>query len=240
MSDRARMASQFYIEDHAVIYGLLLQQAEALNGAEGEKASEKATVLYARERGLRMAMRCVADGQPLTPRNYLNYGEWIDDRQWSSFQPAGIAPFTLDALKCGWNESWKKHGLEKYGQIYCTWIDKELVRAFNPENELLIDGMLTHGADKCIFTFVGADFAGDDDLARENEMRVDLRKRTLKDFLYHTGHILSALRRTYQLELGLPKATAIVDKALDEYEALFGKDKREALVEESMQNYSTI
>lgn len=240
MSDRANMASQFYIDDHAVLYGLLLKQADTLCGSKGEDASVKATIQYARERGLRMAMRCLADGKALTPRNYLDYGEWIDDRQWSTLQVASLEPFTLHAVGCGWNNSWRKHGLEKYGKVYCTWIDKELVRAFNPENELVLGSALSFGDDKCDLRFNGARYTDEADLKAAGAEKALLRGRVVKDFLYHTGHILSALRRTYLVELGLVRATAIVDKALEEYAAIFGSDKAAAVVAESRQDYLTV
>ena len=240
MIDRKDIAPRFYIDDHAVLFGLLLRQAEQLAGTAGVEASDKATILYGRERGLRMAMRCAADGRPLTPRNYLNYGEWVDDRQWSQFQPSGLRPFGLQVPVCGWNTSWEKYGLQKYGKVYCAWIDQELVRAFNPENSLQLDSILSHGAARCLFAFTGADYADEEDFTRDVALRTGMREKNLKDFLYHTGHILSALRRTYLLELGLIKGEEIVTRALAEYASLFGDDKAEAVVAESKQDFLTI
>lgn len=60
--NREQMAERFYIDDHALVYGLLGKHAEEACGQEGMKALEKGTILYARERGIRMAKRCLADG----------------------------------------------------------------------------------------------------------------------------------------------------------------------------------
>ena len=60
--DKRSLAEQFYIDDHALIYGLLGKYAEESCGEKGMDALAKATVQYARERGLRMAKRCLADG----------------------------------------------------------------------------------------------------------------------------------------------------------------------------------
>lgn len=50
MIEREAIAKQFYIDDHAVIYGLLARAADQLYGERGMKASARATVLYASER----------------------------------------------------------------------------------------------------------------------------------------------------------------------------------------------
>ena len=72
---REKIAPEFYIDDHALIYGLLGKYADELYGEAGMAALEKGTILYARERGIRMAKRCLADGNPLNMRTYLLYGE---------------------------------------------------------------------------------------------------------------------------------------------------------------------
>lgn len=57
---REKIAPEFYIEDHALIYGLLGKHAEQLCGEAGLDAFAKGTILYSRERGIRMAKRCLA------------------------------------------------------------------------------------------------------------------------------------------------------------------------------------
>lgn len=240
MSDRTQLSASFYIDDHAMLYAYLLKNAEELCGGRGLEASVKGTILYARERGLRMAMRCKADGRPLTPRNYLLYGEWVDDRKWSQLSSGGLKPYVLNFERCGWSDTWRKNGMEKYGDVYCTWIDQELVAGFNPENRLRIDKTRPQGADCCSFGFLGADFDSEEDFKKDGETKAALRSRTVKDFLYHTAHLLSALRRTYLVELGLEKADAIVRKALDAYAAQFGREKADALAEEAKQDFLVV
>ena len=237
MDTTTQAASSFYIDDHAVLYAVLVKNAENIRGEAGNEASIKGTILYARERGLRMAMRCTADGRPLTPRNYLNYGEWVDERKWSDLQPMGLKPFVLRFNRCGWSDTWKKYGLEKYGAVYCRWIDQELVAGFNPENALRIDATRPQGAEVCCFGFPGADYDSGADLEKDAALKAELRPRTVRDFLYHTGHLLSAMRRTYLVELGLPAGGAIVTGGLADYIAHFGQEKADALVEASKQDF---
>ena len=81
--DRKEIAEQFYMEEHAVLYALLVKAARELYGDKGELANVEGTIQYGRERGRRMALRALKDGEDLSPKNYLLYSEWVDDRKWS-------------------------------------------------------------------------------------------------------------------------------------------------------------
>jgi hypothetical protein len=236
MKTRGDYADSFYIDDHAALFALLIKQA-VLAGGKGGEAAARGIVTYGKERGLRMAMRCLADGEPLTLRNYLNYGEWEDTRKWSDFRPVAFQPFQMEAVKCGWCESWKKHGLLEYGKLYCQWIDPSLVRGFNPEANFSMGEMLSQGGERCRFHFHDASFADEEDFKKDVAERARARSRRVRDFLYHTGHALSAMRRTYLLELGLPVGAKLTDAALGEYAALFGAEKADAVHREAEQDF---
>lgn len=236
--DREMIAKEFYIEDHAVIYGLLVKNAVETAGEAGMDSSVKGTILYGKERGLRMAMRAVADGEELTPNNYLVYGEWADPRNLGKSEIRSITPeYRTDSVICGWCEAWKKRGLLEFGKVYCTWIDRNLVKGFNPENELEINGTLSNGDPCCGFHWVGAVYSDAGDLKKSFEKKEALAHRVLKDFLYHTGHLLSAMCRQYYVDLGLVTGRAIAEKALRQYGDEFGTAKLEALVQEAEQDF---
>lgn len=240
MTDRQAISSRFYIDDHAVLYALLVRAAIRRCGPAGERASRQATTLYGRERGVRMAMRCLAAGLPLTGETYLEFGEWFDDRGWSVFRVGSYEPFELNAQVCGWHDSWKKYELSEYGKIYCEIIDGELYRGFNPELELTVTQTLSHGHEKCGFLLSGMACASADDKKLIDERRSKRLKSVVKDFLYHAGHLLSAFRRTWLLELGLPLATEMLAAASTEYEKIFGSDKMRWIILESGQDFLAV
>ncbi len=239
--ERCEIAEKFYIDDHALIYGLMGKYAEERCGQAGMDALDKATVQYARERGIRMAKRCIADNRPLTMQNYLLYAEWADPKGWTNIEVTGIVPRFLNHVeKCGWHAAWEKYGLIRYGSVYCTWADKNLVRGFNPENEVRIDSLLTHGAPSCEFDWLGADFQQDQEFYELMAQKKDMAPRTIKDFLFHTAHVFSAMRRTYYTELGVPATDEICKKALAEYTDIMGAEKHEALLEEAKLDFFEI
>ena len=239
MKPRADYADQFYIDDHAALFALLIKQALSLGG-KGEETAAKGLILYGRERGLRMAMRCLADGNPLTLRNYLNYGEWEDSRKWSDFRPVAFQPFEMEALACGWCESWKKHGLLEYGKMYCQWVDPALVHGFNPEASFSMGETISRGGERCRFYFRDATFRDADDFHKDVAERAQARPRRVRDFLYHAGHGLSAMRRAYLLELGLLVGTRLTDAAMREYALIFGEEKAGAIRREAERDFLRI
>ena len=239
--DKRSLAEQFYIDDHALIYGLLGKYAEECCGEKGMDALAKATVQYARERGLRMAKRCLADGRELSMQSYLLYAEWADTRGWTGIEVSGIVHRFLNHVeKCAWHIAWKQYDLMRYGAVYCTWVDKNLVKGFNPENEVVIDSVLTHGAASCEFDWLGANFQTEQEFYELMAKKKELAPRTVKDFLYHTAHILSALRRVFYVELGVPATEEICKKAFEEYTAIMGADKLSALLEEAKLDFFEI
>ncbi|MEG0091704.1 MAG: L-2-amino-thiazoline-4-carboxylic acid hydrolase [Oscillospiraceae bacterium] len=238
---REKYVPEFYIEDHAVIYALMAKYAQKECGEQGLDSVKNATIRYAKERGLRMAMRASADGEALTPNNYMAYGEWADFKKTGKAVVISVTPeYRTNSLACGWCDAWKKHDLLEYGKIYCTWIDKNLVKGFNPQNELGIDSILSFGEECCAFHWKGAKFANEGELLANRSKKAALAPRVLKDFLYHTGHIFGTMAREFYIDLGLEKGNCIINQALAEYREKFGSEKTNAMVEESKQDFLKI
>lgn len=239
--NRDQLSEKFYIEEHAVLFALLVKYAKELQADAGLNAAEAATKIYGKERGLRMAMRAAADGEELSPYNYIVYGEWADPRGMQTNVPVQLAPeYHMDVVRCGWNDSWRKYDLLEYGAIYCKWIDKYLVKGFNPENTLGIDTFLSCDGPRCNFQWTGVCLNSEDELKQCFIAREERLDRVVKDFLYHCGHLLWCMRRVYCLELGYAAGRDIIDKALDHFRGIYGEEMTQALVEESHQDFLNV
>jgi hypothetical protein len=233
-----KIVTNFYIDDHAIIFGFVAKNAILLCGEEGKSATIKGLTAYCRERGLRMAMRCLADGEPLSGKNYILYGEWADARGWSKSEVTATVPnYRTNMVVCGWCDAWKKYGLIEYGKIYCGHADENLVYGFNPELVLRMGSVMSHGDGPCEFDWVSCVFENDAEAYAMESRRAELIPCVTKDFLYHCGHLLSALRREIMLALGLLKGNEIIEKSLADYLAVCGAEKSEALLQESRRNY---
>jgi hypothetical protein len=233
-----KIVANFYIDDHAILYGAIARSAIELCGERGRETVVRGIAAYGRERGLRMAMRCLADDEPLSGKNYILYGEWADVRGWSKSEVTATVPnYRTNMVVCGWCDAWKKHGLIEYGKIYCDHADENLVYGFNPELVLKMGNVMSHHGGPCEFDWVSCVFENDDEANAMASRRAELIPRVTKDFLYHCGHLLSAFRREIMLALGLRKGNEIIEKALADYLAVCGVEKRKALLQESRRNY---
>ena len=125
----------------------------------------------------------------------------------------------------------------RYGRIYCSHIDKSLVKGFNPENELDMDGSLSKGDPCCGFNWIGADYGDEASASADMKKKAELSESNVKDFLYHTAHLYSALRRCFLLELGLQASGSICGSAMKEYSELLGSDKAAAILSEADQDF---
>lgn len=241
MENSDELRTRFYIDDHAVIYGLLCQAAEQIAGDDAYSATARATVLYAAERGRRMAKRAVEDGLPLTIETYRAYTEWVDERRQMKVETVALSPcFRMNGTYCVWNETWKKYGLEKYGAIYCQYVDQTMVRAFDPKNNLIIHSVQAHGGPGCDFEWPGLSFQNEEEFLAAARYKQSKRARAVKDFLYHCGHTVSAMGRGYNRDLGASAADAVITRALAEYARLFGEEKAAAVVRESERDFSVV
>lgn len=241
MKNREEIAKIFYIDDHAVVYGLLCKAADQLGGDMAYAINSRATVLYASERGQRMAKRAIEDGLPLDLPTYRAYTEWADDQRQMKVEIVQLNPnYRMKGTYCVWNEAWKKYGLERYGVIYCQYVDQTMVRAFNPENNLVIHAVQSHGGYGCDFEWPGLSFKDVDEMKAAAQYKQSKRDRTVKDFLYHCGHTVSSMGRSFSKDLGKELADTIISQALAEYAQLFGNEKAAAVVKESERDFSEI
>lgn len=233
--DRKTAAEKFYIEDHAVLLALMIRQAQSDCGAEGRAAAVRSVQRYGRERGMRAAMRCLADGVPLSMSNYVLYGEWDDPKGVSKTETEAFEPnYRTRVTACGWCDAWKRLGLLEYGRVYCDSIDENLVFGFNPALTLKMGKILSHGDEYCSFDWIGCEFRDAEEVSRK---RKNLAARVTRDFLYHCGHALSTFRREICFALGILKGNEIISTALLEYKKIFGALKKNALVSETAQNF---
>ena len=225
----------FDIPHHANLFALIYRAAVELYGEKGALAADEGTKIYGQQRGGRMAQRATKDGAPLTMESYLLYGEWADKNGHSKSEVAATQPvYCTNSTVCGWCEAWKKAGLLEYGKNYCTYVDKNLVKGFNPQLTLDINSIISQGGEVCAFQWNGFAMTDPEGYAAKN---ASLGDKAIKDFLYHTGHLLSAMKYAIAMELGNERAERVVAKALVDYSDMYGADMAQAVMEESLQDF---
>lgn len=216
-----RVPVRFTPEHHAILFGLFVRNAALLAGEAGRKAAKEATLLYADQRGARMAKRCRKNGDPLTPQSYMAYGEWAPEPGTMEAGDVSFAPDVVtEAYVCPWYTAWQRMGFLEEGRVYCGCIDYFLVKGFNRDMELTVESTRPEGGDRCRFVWKGVAL---DEKARQTlaEKKAALGDSCRKDWIYHTRHLYSAMAEKLA---PLPEGGAIVRKTLDDFEVLYGTE----------------
>jgi len=222
------------IEHHAVLYGYLARRAiEA--GLESRRALAAATYRYGLERGMRMADYAAAEGLPRTMPTYSLFKEWRPQRPGQNIPGESVKRphFLTSVARCEWAETWKKYGLTPYAKTYCLYVDKALVKGYNPELELDIPANLSFGDDYCEFSW-GYDRTPEID-AELKALGEKIGTKYVRDFNFHTAHLYCCIARVLRDQLGEAGAE-IARASLREFTETFGEPYREALRDAAAEN----
>lgn len=219
------------IEHHAILFALLSKNAITLAGEAGKEAILKGMTKYGNERGARMAARALAHGDELTTMTNQAYGEWKPDYAGQmDFGTIHTEP-TLQTYiaKCAWCDAWKKHDLTEYGKYYCVNVDNAVYQGFRSDFVCTpTTTSLSWGGERCEFDWGHP-------LSAEEVIQLAEKKKTLgsscmRDFNFHTAHLLHTVGGTLKEELGETGELA-VQKGIEEYIEKFGQEYYDVLGE---------
>ncbi len=219
------------IEHHAILFALLSKNAITLAGEAGKEAILKGMTKYGNERGARMAANALANGEELTTMTNQAYGEWKPDYQGQmDFGTLRTEP-TLHTYiaKCAWCDAWKKHDLTEFGKYYCVNVDNAVYQGFRSDFVCTpLTTALSWGGERCEFDWGHP-------LSKEEAELLPEKKKALgtscmKDFNFHTAHLLHTVGNTLKEELGKVGETA-VEKGIAEYIEKFGQEYFDVLGE---------
>lgn len=217
------------IEHHATLFALLTKHAILQNGDKGRDAILAGMTTYGNERGRRMAQNALAHNDPLNTMTSQAYGEWVAD------YPGQIDAGTLRTeptfqtyvSQCAWCDAWKKHGLLEYGKYYCVNVDKAVYQGFRSDLTCtLLKDPLSWGGERCEFDWEYPLTQEDTRLLAEK--REELGLSCVKNFTFHTAHILYTLGSTLVEELGEDGKNAVKNTVRD-YVDLFGREYLDVL-----------
>lgn len=217
------------IEHHAIMFALLSKYAITLAGDAGKEAILKGMTLYGNERGARMAANALAHGDELNTLTNQAYGEWKPDFDGQmEFGTLRTEP-TLQTYiaKCAWCDAWKKHDLTEYGKYYCVNVDNAVYQGFRSDFVCTpTTTSLSWGGSRCEFDW-GYPLSEDDTKTLAAKKK-ELGTSCMKDFNFHTAHLLFTVGNTLKTELGSIGEKA-VEQALAEYAEKFGQEYLDVL-----------
>lgn len=217
------------IEHHAVLFALLAKHAVNFCGETGKKAILAGITRYGNERGQRMARNVLADGGDLTTLTSQAYGEWQPDYKGQmEFGQIRTQP-TLQTYisKCAWCDAWLKHELLEYGKLYCVNIDHAVYQGFRSDFACTsLSKAMSWGGERCEFDWGHG--LTDEENAKLKRIKTELGASRMKNFNFHTAHLLHTIRQTLTEECPT-EAEEVVLLALREFASRFGSEYLKAI-----------
>ncbi|MDR3589536.1 MAG: L-2-amino-thiazoline-4-carboxylic acid hydrolase [Negativicutes bacterium] len=215
---------------HAYLFGVIAREVIDAYGKPGIEAIAQGVVRYGRQRGRRMALRALRDGAELSPLNYLAYGEWsAEPGEMDSSVPAKNPDVQLWIKKCPWYDVWQENGLvEKYGYLYCQYVDKALAEGFNPELRFDVLTNRSSGGAVCDMRIRGANATEKEEA--ELAARVQrLGSKAKMPWDYHSGHLYKTLWEVIVARFGFA-GLASMDRGLQAFVAAYGEEAGAAIL----------
>lgn len=219
------------IEHHATLFALLSKHAITLAGEAGKESILRGMTKYGNERGARMAARALANGDELTTMTNQAYGEWKPDYQGQmDFGTIHTEP-TLQTYiaKCAWCDAWKKHDLLDYGKYYCVNVDNAVYQGFRSDFLCTpTTTSLSWGGERCEFDW-GHPLTAEE-VTMLAEKKKELGTSCMRDFNFHTAHLLYTISNVLKEDLGETGELA-VQKGIEEFIEKFGQEYYDVLGE---------
>lgn len=228
------------IENQAMMFALLSKYAIEAKGEEGRAAIQEGMKRYGRERGMRMAARAVANGDPVALWTDQAYGEWKPDYPGQmEFGTVHTEPTLVTYIsKCAWCEAWKKYDILEYGREYCVNVDAAVYEGFGCGAVCTpVTTAMSWGGDVCQFDW-GLPLT-EEDQKKMTEKKAELGTGAMRDFAYHTAHIYCSVAD--ELCKAFPgESTEMIDKAVKDYIELFGQEEYDVLLDFSPEDFQKI
>ena len=217
------------IEHQAMIFAFIAKHAIEECGSEAEAVIQEGMIRYGEERGARMAKNAAAHGDEPNVVTNQAYGEWVTDYPgqmefgWLRTEPT----LRTYISKCAWCEAWKKYDILEYGRLYCVNVDAAVYRGFRKDLVCTpITTSMSFGGDQCEFDWQYP--ISEDEVKALKEKKAELGASCVRDFNFHTAHMLHTVGGTVKERLGEAGEQAVAH-AIRDYIDLFGQEYYDVL-----------
>lgn len=225
---------------HAYLFGVIAKEVIDAYGEQGVEAIAKGVNIYGRQRGKRMAQRTLADGLEPSALNYVAYGEWSAKPGEMDFSiPAKNPDVQFWIKKCPWHDVWQENDfMEKYGYLYCKYVDIALAQGYNPALQFDILSNRGQGDEVCDMRLRGAN------ATEQNEAELAARMEKLGSkakmpWVYHCAHLYKTMWEVIVASFGYA-GLELMQKALYAFGASNGQEAAESILKLMEIDYNAI
>jgi hypothetical protein len=181
---------------HAVILSLFFAHLAKAYGENGKNTFIKAAQTYGEQRGRRMSLRALRDGNRLDFDAYFAYSEWSPSPgAYDMSVTAGAGVVDERVTRCPWAATFREEDAVECGVAYCSEIDAAIVRGFSPSLRLDLEST-QHRGGCCRFYFRDARITNDTMNARDR--LVPPGAVVVMPFDYHVAHVFHTFRHTVE------------------------------------------
>ena len=178
-----------------------------------------------------MAERARKAGDPVELWTNQAYGEWKPDYAGQmEFGTLRTEPtYRTYISKCAWCDAWKKNGILEYGREYCVNVDAAVYEGFGCGAVCTpVSVSMSWGGERCDFDW-GKPLS-EEEVRMVADKKAELGTSAMRDFTFHTAHIYYSIAD--ELRRHFPEdSEAMIDRAVEDYIALFGQEAYDCLLE---------
>lgn len=219
---------KFTARDHAFLYGVIAQEIVKACDASAE-ILENAIKTYGLQRGSRMGQTADLYGEERTMQTYMAFGEWAPaPGEMDIAIPVERPSVVWNVKKCPWSQEWAEQGMLDVGQLYCKYVDRELVHGFNPDLDLGIGTTQTAGDEFCYFKWNGADMSPEHK-AENAAIAQKVGTVRLKTWAYHMGHIYKTMGQVLEQHTDAATRAKVFAAVDDRIAARYGQETVELM-----------
>ena len=223
--------AELRIENQAMMFAFLSRAAIEAKGEAGRAAIQDGMIRYGKERGARMSERARKAGDPVELWTNQAYGEWKPDYAGQmEFGTLRTEPtYRTYISKCAWCDAWKKNGILEYGREYCVNVDAAVYEGFGCGAVCTpVSVSMSWGGERCDFDW-GKPLS-EEEVRMVADKKAELGTSAMRDFTFHTAHIYYSIAD--ELRRHFPEdSEAMIDRAVEDYIALFGQEAYDCLLE---------
>lgn len=207
-------------------------------GDRGLETFIQATRTYGEQRGKRMAMRAIKDGQPLNLESYFAYGEYSSTPEFFQVKMwADSSAVNEQVTQCPWADIFSRKNLKECGVVYCREIDKAIVRGFCPH--LHLDTTSTQHYDSCCRFYFRQDEKIQPDILEKADNLTAERKDIRMPMDYHCAHVYHVFSATAKGVFG-KEGEEVSALVLNRFEQEYGKEAADYLAKHANTAFDTI
>lgn len=231
-------AAAFTPTQHAVLFGALARHTLENFGGDAPQVLRRGVQRYGHERGARMAKRAAQRGVPSDMVAYLAFSEWRYPYHFEKSVESREPVYITLVHQCPWCLAWKEHGMQEYGPWYCRDVDEALVKGFDERLSLKVHSNLSEGAPHCRFEWQSLAMT-EENARRLQELSAQLGDSCLKDWEYHTAHLLSAMGQEL-LAADEPLGQRTLWQAMADFRQEFGRDAARLVAAQAKQDFTVV